>query len=106
MKITEERLRKALQKYVFETVIPSVGGAGTQWLLGAGYALMEDRVGALLKDAGLFGEDGTVELDALDRAVAHGFKASGGKASFSLFGHKLTFIQEDWNNFKRSLASP
>lgn len=106
MKISEERLRKALQKYVFETVIPSVGGAGTQWLLGAGYALMEDRVGALLKDAGLFGEDGSMELEALERAVAHGFKASGGKASFSLFGHKLTFAQEDWNEFKKSLSSP
>lgn len=101
MKMPMEKFRAAVQKYVFEQVIPKADGAGAQFMLGACYGIAEPRLAEKLCALGATDEDGNVDLATLDRAVGHGFKASGGKASFSMAGHKFTFRPEDWQAFKR-----
>ncbi len=104
MKIQTDKFKETLQKYVFEHVIPTVEGGGARFFLGAGYGIMESKLGEKLAMAGLLCDDGkSVDVDALERAITHGFKASDGKASFSVFGHKFTFRESDWNTFKRML---
>lgn len=101
MKMPIDKFRAAVQKYVFEQVIPKVDGVGAQFLLGACYGVAEPKIGAKLAAFGATDEDGNVDLAALDRAVGHGFKACGGKACFSVAGHKFIFRPEDWQTFKR-----
>lgn len=71
-------------------------------MLGAAYGLMEKQLKSRLASAGLESDD-EVDIDALETAIKHGFKASNDKASFSFLGQKLTFSPEDWTAFKRLL---
>lgn len=102
MKITTDKFRQTLQRFVFEHVAPSLNGFA-QFMLGAGYGLMETQLGDKLKQFGLVGTDGMVDMDLVDRAVMHGFKASKDSFPVSILGHTITFKPEDWGMFKRML---
>jgi len=101
-KVPFERFKAALQRYVFEQIVPKVGDVGSQFMLGAAYGLMESKLKGKLSDAGIE-SNGEVDIDCLDTAIKHGFKASNDKASFSILGQKLTFSPDDWATFKRQL---
>jgi len=101
-KIPFERFKTALQRYVFEQIVPKVGDVGSQFMLGAAYGLMESKLKTKLSDAGIE-SNGEVDVDCLDTAIRHGFKASNDKATFSILGQKLTFSPDDWVAFKRYL---
>lgn len=101
-KVPYEKFKATLQRYVFEQVIPEVSGAGSQFMIGAAYGLMEKQLKTRLAAAGIESDD-EVDVDALETAIKHGFKASNDKASFSFLGQKLTFSPEDWTAFKRLL---
>lgn len=71
-------------------------------MLGAAYGLMEEKIGEKLCAFGLTCDDGKqVDMDLLERAVSHGFKASNGKLELSALGHKFKLSSDDWQTFKR-----
>lgn len=100
MKITKEKFRQCLQRYVFETIAPSMNSL-SQFIIGAGYAQMENDLDKRLEAFGIVGEDGMVDMDKVDRLVQHGFKASQGRVEIPILGHKITLKPEDWMSFKR-----
>lgn len=102
MKVTPDKFRQTLQRFVFEHVAPSMDGFA-QFMLGASYGLMETQLGDKLKQLGLVCEDGMVDIDLVDRAITHGFKASKDHFPVRVFGHTITFKPEDWGVFKRML---
>lgn len=103
MNVSEDKFRGTLQRYVFETMIPSAQGGLAQFLIGATWGAMENKLGETLRQIGAICEDGTVDMELMDKAMCHGFKATKGSVPVSLFGNKFTFRQEDWNTFKRML---
>lgn len=101
-KVPFEKFKATLQRYVFENVVPKASGVGSQFMLGAAYGLMERQLKTKLEAAGLE-SNGEVDIDCLESAIKHGFKASNDRASFSFLGQKLTFSPDDWTAFKRLL---
>lgn len=104
MKVSEEKFFAVLEKYLFERVIPSFGDTWAQWMFGAGYAMRKGDISEMARKFGAVDENKLVDVDILNKAAECGFKASGGKASVSLFGKKLTFSKEDWDDFAGMLA--
>lgn len=102
MKITQDKFRQTLQRFVFEHIIPSMDGFA-QFMVGASYGLMELKLGDKMKQLGLICDDDMIETDLLERAISHGFKASKGVFPVTILGHKITFKPEDWGAFKRML---
>lgn len=100
MKVTQDKFKQTLQAFIFDHVAPSMSGFA-QFMLGAGYGLMEMQLADKLKDLGLVAQDGMVDMDLIDRAIMHGFKASKGVFPVSILGHTITFKPEDWGTFKR-----
>lgn len=102
MKVAQDKFRQTLQKFVFEHVVPSMD-TFAQFMVGASYGVMELQLGEKLRHFGLIGEDSMVDMDLIDRAVTHGFKASKDRFPITVLGHTITFKPEDWGMFKRML---
>lgn len=100
MKVTQDKFKQTLQRFVFEHVIPSVSPFA-QFMLGAGYGLMENQIIPKMKAFGLVCDDDMVDMDVVERAVMHGFKASKDRLPMTFLGHTFTFKPEDWGAFKR-----
>lgn len=100
MKITKDKFRQCLQRYVFETIAPSMNSL-SQFAIGFAYGQMEEDLDKKLESFGVVGDDNLVDMEQVDRLVQHGFKASHGKVEIPVFGHVITFKPEDWATFKR-----
>lgn len=103
MKITQDKFKQALQRYLFEQVVPSVGNVSSQFLIGMAYGAMENQIVPKMRVFGLVCDDDMIDTDVLERAVMHGFKASKDKFPLSLLGHTFTFKPDDWAAFKRMI---
>lgn len=102
-KIPFDRFKQTLQRYVFEQVVPTVEGSFHQFAIGAAWGVMEEQLREKLGMVGALCEDGQVNMELLDKAVAHGFKASKGEVMISAFMHKFRFRPEDWQIFRQML---
>jgi hypothetical protein len=100
MKFTQEKFKQGLQRFVFEHVIPNVDPFA-QFMLGATWGLMEPQIIPKMKDFGLICDDGMIDLDVLERAVMHGFKASKDRFPITVLGNTFTFKPDDWAALKR-----
>jgi hypothetical protein len=83
MKVSQDKFKQTLQRFVFEYVIPSVEPF-QQFFLGAAYGLMENQIIPKMKAFGLVCNDDMVDMDVVERAVMHGFKASKDRLPVSI----------------------
>lgn len=90
MKMERSAFEAKLSEYLVKRFIPKVSNPATRFLLGAAAgsgALSLSLVGeGPLRAAGICAEDGTVDVDALRKAVMAGFDASGGKFPVNRLG--------------------
>lgn len=102
MKITKEKFKQCIQRYVFESVAPSMTSL-SQFVIGFAYAQMEGELDKRLEAFGIIGDDKMVDMEHIERLVQQGFKASQGKVEIPVFGHTITVKPEDWMAFKRMM---
>ena len=100
MKFTQDKFKQTLQRFVFEHVIPNVEPFA-QFMLGASWGLMENQLIPKMMQFGLVCEDGMIDLDVMEKAIMHGFKAAKDKFPIPVLGHTFTFKPDDWVTFKR-----
>lgn len=102
MKVTKEKFRQCIQRYVFETIAPSMSSL-SQFAIGFAYAKMEGELDKHLESFGIIGDDKMVDMEHVERLIQQGFRASQGKVEIPVFGHTITFKPEDWMAFKRGM---
>ena len=123
MEVTFEQFKACVQRYLFEKVAPALTESADRFALGFAHGASEQRIDGMMPQLEVFGvaKDGKVDIEALERLVEHGFKATeGGKVCFEvpsmrlalarLMGQasceacpKMTFTMRDWVEFRRLL---
>lgn len=123
MEVNFEQFKACVQRFIFEKVAPTLTESADRFALGFAHGAIEKRIEEMIPQLEVFGvaKDGKVDVDALERLVEHGFKATeGGKVCFEvpsmrlalsrLMGQvscetcpKMAFTMRDWIEFRRML---